>query len=140
MTTKFRAQPTAFHIPTPHPGPLPVEGRGRRKPRSPNIASVFHVRSHTPSAFRKTHVAIDQPIAQAHGATSTASHFLIVRDENNCLSSLMQFVEHLENLLAGSGIQVSRWLVRKNDERIVHERTGDRDALLLASGKFKGFV
>src|ERR1700674_1233877 len=46
--------------------------------------------------------------------------------------------KELHDLPGGGGIEVAGWFVGDDETRSVHERPGDRDALLLATGKVRG--
>ena len=62
--------------------------------------------------------------------------FFIVCHENDRHAVLMQFPENRHHFFSGRGIQISGWLVRKNDNRLIHKRPRDCYALLLSAGKF----
>src|SRR5215510_2544496 len=50
-------------------------------------------------------------------------------------------LEHqLNDLGAGRLVEIAGWLVRDEDRRIRHERTRERDALLLATGQLRRIV
>src|SRR5580765_6887234 len=67
--------------------------------------------------------------------------FRIVREHDDSLvQPLVQFPEHIEYDLRIFSIEVSGWLVRKNDRRTIDNRTCKRDTLLLAAREFKRFV
>ena len=53
---------------------------------------------------------------------------------------LDQRIDRFLNLLLGNGVQCARRLIKYEDRRILQQYTGDRDPLLLSSGKFKPAV
>ena len=61
-------------------------------------------------------------------------------DENQSFALGVKFIENFQNLHAGGGVEIASGFIGQNDERIVDERTGDGDALLLAAGQLKGFM
>jgi hypothetical protein len=63
-----------------------------------------------------------------------------MRDKNDRVSVCMKSAEKLHDFHSGLGIQISCGLVGKNDGRIVHQRTGKRDALTLAAREFSWLV
>src|SRR4030095_14839019 len=46
--------------------------------------------------------------------------------------------EQFDDSLAGFGIEVARRFIGEDDAGIIDDRAGERDALLLATGKFRG--
>lgn len=55
--------------------------------------------------------------------------------KNDGYSTLVEFLEYVHDFHAGSRVEVSRRLVGKNHNGIVHQRPGYSDSLLLSSGK-----
>ena len=49
-------------------------------------------------------------------------------------------LKHLQDFLAGAGIQVAGRLVGQQDRRMIDERAGDGHALLLPAGKLRRLV
>src|ERR1035437_1263396 len=85
-------------------------------------------------------IAFNVTVAPTDGAARAFSHRRIVGDENQRFALGVQFIEHLHDFHAGGGIEIAGGLVGQNHERIVDQRAGDGDALLLAAGKFKRFM
>jgi hypothetical protein len=52
----------------------------------------------------------------------------------------MQLMQHLHHLFAALAVQGAGWLIRQNDVTAVHQRPGNTDPLLLATGKLIGTV
>jgi hypothetical protein len=65
---------------------------------------------------------------------------VIVRDDNNSFALRIQFVEHLQNLGAAFGVEISGGFIGQNNQRVVGQRTGNGDSLLLAAGQLKRAV
>src|SRR5437764_348531 len=80
-------------------------------------------------------IALHAPVVQANHTLAAMRDAGIVGDEDDRLSHLNQLVEELENLLAGLAVQRTSWFVGKEDQRFIHHRAGDADALLLAAGE-----
>lgn len=59
----------------------------------------------------------------------------IVGDNDYRAAILMQFLEYAHNFLRRSGIQRSRWFIRKNQSGLMHNSSGNRHPLLLAAGQ-----
>ena len=98
-------------------------------------------RSAVPSAgINADVVALDQSVAQMHGAARVRGDVPLVRDENDGVAALVKVLEQRHDFFAGFGIEIAGRFVRQNDRRIVHQRAGDGDALALAAGKLVGLV
>jgi hypothetical protein len=61
-----------------------------------------------------------------------------MRDHDDCLASYIEVGQHFHDLDARPRIEVAGWLVAKDHVRVVHERSGDRYALLLPARKLQG--
>jgi len=62
---------------------------------------------------------------------------LIVRDEERCGAGLLQDRAHLEGKpFAQLDVEIRKRLVEQQQMRARRQRAGERDALLLAAGKF----
>src|ERR1051326_8118610 len=64
-------------------------------------------------------IAFNLAVAQPEGAARVVGHAGIVGDEDQRLAGLVQFVEKLHDLSAGSGVEIAGGLVRKDDQRII---------------------
>ena len=53
---------------------------------------------------------------------------------------VVQFLEHAHDFDAGLAVEVAGRLVGEQQRRLVHQRAGDGDALLLAAGKLVGMM
>ena len=58
-----------------------------------------------------------------------------VRNENNCVSALIQIFEKRHDFIAGFRIEIAGRLIGQNDGWIVYQGPRDRDALALTAGK-----
>ena len=64
----------------------------------------------------------------------------IVSDEHDRSPACAELLQHAEHLAGRLGIEVAGRLVSEDEIRLVDERAGDGDALLLAAGQFAWFV
>ena len=85
-------------------------------------------------------ITFDSTVAETDGAMSVGGNVVIVSDENEGLALFVKFVEEAKDLGTGGRIEITRGFVGEDDQGIVDEGAGDGDALLLAAGKFEGFV
>src|ERR1035437_8673027 len=85
-------------------------------------------------------IAFNMAVTQTDGAAGAFAHTGIMGDENQGFALGIQFIENFHNLHAGGGIEIAGGFIGQDDERIVDQRAGNGHALLLAAGKFKGFV
>ncbi len=72
-------------------------------------------------------------------ATAASSRSWVTRTSVVCRGA-MDALQQLEDVAAVGGIQVARRLVGEQDRRVVGERAGERDALLLAAGQLRRIV
>ena len=63
-----------------------------------------------------------------------------VRNENNCVSALIQIFEKRHDFITGFRIEIAGRLIGQNDGWIVYQGPRDRDALPLTAGKLVRFV
>ena len=78
----------------------------------------------------------NSPVADFYGSAAAVGYAGIVRDHDNRPAGRVEFVQHLQNELAGLAVEVAGRLVREQDRRIVDQRAPDGDALLLTAGEF----
>src|SRR5207248_9557744 len=58
-----------------------------------------------------------------------------VRNENNCVSALIQIFEKRHDFVTGLRVEISGRLIRKDNGWMIHQSPRDRDALTLTAGK-----
>ena len=63
-----------------------------------------------------------------------------VRNENNCVSALIQIFEKRHDFIAGFRIEIAGRLIGQNDGWIIYQSPRDRDALPLTAGKLVRLV
>jgi acyl-CoA thioesterase-1 len=88
------------------------------------------------------HVGVlDPPVAHPDHALGVLGDAGVVRhqDDGDPLL-LVELLEHLQHLLARARVEVAGGLVGEQQARLVDERAGDRDALLLAAGELRRVV
>src|SRR5437016_2104161 len=79
-------------------------------------------------------VALHAAIVQTNHPLTAMCDGGIMRYQNDRLPAGDQLIEQLENLLSGLAVERARRLIGQQDERLVHHRAGDADALLLSTG------
>ena len=80
-----------------------------------------------------------QPVGEVEHAVGDRGGARLVRDHHDRLAELLDRVaQELEDLGAGRRVEVAGGLVGEHDVRLGDERSGDRDALLLAAGELGG--
>src|SRR5262249_40901507 len=57
--------------------------------------------------------------------------------QERCAALPVDLNQQIKNVLAIFAIEISRWLIRKQDRRIISERPGDGDTLLFTTGKLR---
>jgi len=66
------------------------------------------------------------------------SDFVFVSHHDDGAAFIVKPLKQGQNLFGGFGVKVSGGFVGEDEERIVDQRAGDRDALLLSPGKLAG--
>ena len=74
-------------------------------------------------------------VAEADEAARMAAHIGVVRHEHDGHALAVQLLEQAQDLGRGAAVEGAGGLVGEEQARAVHERAGDRDALLLAAGE-----
>ena len=83
----------------------------------------------------------DNAVAHVHDAIEVGDGFRIVRDHHDGLAQIfVQLAQHFEHDVGIFRVEVTRWLVGKQDFWFVDDRARDGHALLLAAGKLGRFV
>ncbi len=82
----------------------------------------------------------DGSVSQGDDAVATLGNLLLVRDEDDRLTSGVEVVEDAQDHLSGGCVQVPGGFVGEDDQGIVDEGPGDGGPLLLASGKLRRAV
>jgi hypothetical protein len=84
--------------------------------------------------------AVDDAVLHVDDALGALGYVVGMGDEDNRFAGGMETVHEVEHFGAGLRVEVSRRLVAEDHERVVYERAGDGDALLLAAGELLGAV
>src|SRR5690606_22910895 len=79
-------------------------------------------------------VPLDKPVAQTHDTVRIMGDIIFVGYHDVRVSLVVQFLEELHYVVRCLGVKVSCRLVGKNYRRVVHQSTGNGDALALATG------
>ena len=79
-------------------------------------------------------------VAQRDIPAAVLGDLRVVGDKNNRTSLGVQTLEEHQDLKRGTGIQVAGSLVRQDHRRVVHQGTGDRHTLHLATGHLVAFM
>src|SRR5215471_2260576 len=84
---------------------------------------------------------LDEPVLHVDDALGVARHSSVVRyeDDRDPLFSI-QFLKHLQDFYARLRVEVAGRLVGEQQRRMVYQRAGDGDALLLAAGELRRLV
>jgi hypothetical protein len=85
-------------------------------------------------------LAIDEAVFHVNDPVSAGGDAVVMSDEDDGFAALVQPVNEVQDFSAGFRIEVSGRFVGEDHEGIVHERAGDGDALLLATGQLVGAV
>ncbi len=83
----------------------------------------------------------NHPVVHADYPLGVSGHLGVVghHDDGDAVLGI-ELLEHLEHLFAGPRIQVAGGLVGKEHRRVVDQRSGDGDPLLLTAGELRGLV
>ena len=76
-------------------------------------------------------VGDDPAVAQAYDAPGVAGGFRIVGDHNDRSAAGIELTEESHDLSARRRVEIAGRFVGQEDRRVVHEGSGNRDALLL---------
>src|SRR4030095_5041992 len=77
-------------------------------------------------------------VLDAYNAAGMLRDGFGVGDQNDRAPFGVKLLEQSENFVAAVAIESAGGLVGENDRRVVNQRPGNGDALLLAAGKFRG--
>src|SRR5262245_1620251 len=86
-----------------------------------------------PSSLPEPLVLRDLPVEDRDHAMGVGGDIMLVCDEDDRVSLLMQMIHQLHNLFRGLRVEVTSWFVGENNRWIIDERAGDRYALTLPS-------
>ena len=64
-------------------------------------------------------IVLNHAIPQTNDTRAALHHALVMGDKDQGLSLLIEFVEEVEDFLAGLGIQIAGGFIGQNDQRIV---------------------
>ena len=85
--------------------------------------------------FGEPLVRLDLSVAETDDPAAAGADLVFVGHQNNCAPFAVEPVEQVENFERRDRVEVAGRLVGQNEVRVVNERTGDGDPLLLAAGK-----
>ena len=132
---EFQTAPDASH----GCGSLAKSRRQERRQVAASVASeprsIVGRRSRRCAACGARAVVDDQAVAHPDDPLGVLGDVVFVGDHDDGLARVVEPAEHLHDLVAGLGVEVARRLVGEDDVRVVDQRAGDRDALLLAAGE-----
>src|SRR5262249_16915523 len=77
----------------------------------------------------------DLSITNADDAMGIRRNFAFVRHKDDRISFRVQFVEQFHDFHARLGIEITRWLVGKNDRWVINQRSRYGHTLTLPAGK-----
>ena len=79
-------------------------------------------------------VPFDKTVAQAYDPVGVMGDVIFVRDHNNSIALVMEFLKQVHDIVGSLGVKVSGGLIRKNDGGIVYKSPGNGDTLALSAG------
>ena len=83
----------------------------------------------------------DAAAGESHSAMRTRCQVQVVRDEHERGAQFfVQLHQHLDDAVAGVGVEIAGRFVGEQDLRLVRERACERDALLFAAGELGRIV
>src|SRR5438105_13893740 len=85
-------------------------------------------------------VFLNQAVAHCHDALRVLRDVRFVRDQDDCLSFIIQLLKDAHDFFRGSRVEVPGRFVGEKNRRIGDQRPGDGDALLLSAGKLRRIV
>ena len=81
-------------------------------------------------------IRADAAVAEGDDARAVLGDVGLVRHQHNRQPALVvEALEDAHHLDARARVEIARWLVGEEKLRVIHQRAGDGDALLLASGE-----
>ena len=102
------------------------------------FGAAFHAAGR--DAFVFAGVGDDFAVFDFDDAVGKGGDFRVVRDQNNGVAFGVQPADDFHHHLAAAGIECAGGLVGQDDFTAVHQRAGNRHALLLAAGELVGAV
>lgn len=85
-----------------------------------------HASRSSPAQGRNASSTCNLAILNFNDPAALLRNARIVGDNDYRAAILMQFLEYAHNFLRCSGIQRSRWFIRKNQSGLMHNGSGDR--------------
>ena len=134
MVKRSRRQPSRCYFPSSRPSP---GGRGGAVPASSDSLGV--ARSDFWEVPRGTCAGgiRNQSVGNVDGAVGAGGHPGIVRHQQDGDALAVETPEHPQNLLPRPRIEVARRFIGQNERRVIHQRAGDGNPLLLAAGHLR---
>jgi len=90
------------------------------------------------AAIANLNIADDSSIAHDEVAFAESRDVEFVGDHYDGDSLVVEFLKNAHHFNGGFAVEIARWLVGEQDLRLIDERSRDRHALLLSSGKLAG--
>src|ERR1700730_13983545 len=87
--------------------------------------------------IRNRVVTPDDAVAKDNSTLGKIRDVRFVRYQNDRETLAVQLLEHVHDFDRGTAVEVSGRFVREKDRRVIYQRTGNRDALLLTAGKLR---
>src|SRR5690606_35079564 len=111
--------------PIPHPGKEPGPCRW-----------LFHRHGRCgPLGFAVSRIRDDFAIANFNDALRAGSDLPVMRDDDDGASFAVELLKNAEDFFSAMTVKRAGWFVGKDDVRIVDQRAGDGNALLLSAGQ-----
>src|SRR5262245_54351513 len=100
-----------------------------------NLVRLINITASSHHHLVVADIGLDAAVAQADDAASPLGDVVLVSDHDDGLTGLVELAQHLHDLVAGVRVEIAGRLVGEDDVRVVDQRPGDRNALLLAAGE-----
>src|SRR6516164_2502783 len=105
-------------------------------PRRPGITNRYSCRPLLRGWTRRRMVFYDSPVTKCDDPVGPGGDIGVVRDQDDRdVAFLVELAKQRHDLVAALAVEVACRLVSKHEHRIVNERTGDGDTLLLTTGE-----
>src|SRR5450759_5512937 len=78
-------------------------------------------------------VSTNSPVAKLDGAPGKLRNIVLVRNQNDSQSSVVQPLENLHNFHRRAAVKIAGRLIRQQNRRFVHQRARNRNSLLLSA-------
>lgn len=100
--------------------------------------SAFQLERESEQRYLENLIFCDPAVFEPHDPIAVSCIGFGVRDLNDGCAFVVKTLEHVHDLFALAGVQISSRFVGEDNPRLCHYRAGDTDKLLLTAGKLTG--